>query len=249
MTDAGSSDALRTLRDRVRDGAGSLTFADLSRTMLEDLALGWLDGEPFAFRAAEMLSRIDGIPATGRAKQLAGRAALTILERDRAANPESSADQVKLLGEPEVDEGDPEAVRAFDQREREYESLTSFPSEYDPAEFAADVAGAFAAARSRHPELAALPQDAIAVTHRLALLGLSLPAGLRAWFHDRYGPERGAILAWKFTLASRTLARHRDGLARSGLVEGQGTAIPDKLLAGVLATPLGDLARTGVLEP
>lgn len=233
----------------VREAEGALTFADLPRPLLEDLALGWLDGAPFALRAAEMLSRIDGIPPEGRAKQLAGRAVLTILERDRATKPESASDQVKLLGEPDVDEGDPEAVDAFDRREREYESLSALPADYETDEFAADATGVFAAARSRHPELAALPPDGIAAAHRLALLGLSLPAGLRAWFHDGYGPERGAVLAWKFVLASRTLARHRDGLARSGMLDGQGTEIPHALLVGVLATPLGDLARTGAPEP
>jgi hypothetical protein len=243
-----SAEALRALRERLQEKAEELTFADLSEPMLLDLALGWHQGRPFAEHAAVLLSRIDGIPAEGRERDLAGRALLTVLARRRAGVvPDTSADQVRLLGDPEVDDGDAEAVRTWERREREYASLSELTPPYTAEEFARDASQAFRAVRERTDEGRALPPDAVGADHRLALLGSALPFGLRAHFHERYG-DRGDAVAWKFVLVSKVLARHREGMASAGVLEGQGTAVPLRLLEALLAIDLGDLARTALFE-
>jgi len=240
--------SLAALRDLVRERGDELTFADLSEPILEDLAVGWSDGRPFAAAAAEMLSRADGIPPANRDKQLVGRAALTLAAR-RGADVRAAAkpEHVLLLGDPERDEGDAEAERAFDRRRREYEELSRFPSQMAQEEFAVAASQAFRAAKTRDAKLGA---DKIAAAHPLALLGLTLPSGLRAWFHQRFDPERADPLAWKFVLVSRALARHRGAMAETGVLpEGADAAVPSTLLSALLALDLGDLARTAVLEP
>lgn len=243
-----SSPSLAALRDLVGERGDDLTFADLSEPLLEDLAVGWSDGRPFAAAAAEMLSRTDGIAPAGRDRQLAGRAALTLAAR-RGSNVRvvTAADHVFLLGDAEGDEGDPEAERAFDRRRREYEELSRFAVQMSQEEFAVAATQAFRAAKTRAAEL---PPDRIATSFPLALLGLGLPSGLRAWFHARHEPERADALAWKFVLVSRALARHRGAMATSGVLpEGADAAVPSTLLAALLALDLGELARTAVLEP
>lgn len=244
-----SSEALRSLRERIADAGETLTFADLSETTLLDLALGWHDGRPFAVHAAALLSRIDGLPAEGRERDLAGRAVLALLERRRAGPPpETPAENVRLLGDPRFDEGDPEAVRAFERREAEYLSLSERTPPGSPAEFAADAAEAFRAVRERDAEGRALAPDTIGPEHRLALLGTALPPGLRAHFHGRTADGTADARAWRFVLVSKALARHRESMAAAGLLAGQGEQIPPRLLEALLATDLGDLARTALLE-
>ena len=243
-----SSAALGTLRDLIRDRGDDLTFALLPEPLLEDLAVGWSDGRPFAAAAAEMLARSDGVPAKGRDRQLAGRAVLTLAARRGAAvRAVSSAEHVYLLGDVEGDEGDPEAERAFARRQREYEELSRFAVQMTPTEFAVAAAQAFAAAKTRGADV---PPDAIAASFPLALLGLTIPAGLRAWFHARHESERADALAWKFVLVSRALARHRGAMAATGVLpEGADANVPSTLLTALLALDLGELARTAVLEP
>ncbi|MCE9636578.1 MAG: hypothetical protein K8T90_12810 [Planctomycetes bacterium] len=269
-----NSDALRALREKFTDVGETVSFADLSEPLLMDLALGWHSGRPFAEHAAALLSRIDTIPEPGRAAELAGRALLTILARRRAGVvPTTSAENVRLLGDPAVDdEGDPEGARAFERREQEYSSLSDLTPPYTAADFAADAAGAFTAAKTRADEGRKLPPDRVGPEHRLALLGTALPPGLRAWFHgdrvqlsssaSREGAAAGDAAptgdadrelladatAWKFVLVSRALARHRDAMAATGVLDGQGTAVPLKLLEALLATDLGDLARTALFD-
>ncbi len=240
--------SLASLRDLIRERGDDLTFADLGEPLLEDLAVGWSDGRPFAAAAAEMLSNADGISPDARDRQLSGRAALTLASR-RGANVRmvSLPEHVHLLGDPEGDEGDPEAERAFDRRRREYEELSRFAVQMAPEEFALAAAQAFRAAKTRD---GALAPDPIGPAHPLALLGLALPSGLRAWFHARHESERADALAWKFVLVSRAIARHRGAMAESGVLpEGADAAVPAKLLGALLALDLGDLARTAVLEP
>ena len=244
-----TAEALRALREKVEEYGETLTFADLSEPLLIDLALGWHDGHPFAVHAAVLLSRIDGISAAGRERELAGRALLTVLARRRTGVvPETPADGVRLLGAPEVDDGDAEAVRAFERREQEYAALSELTPPYAPDDFARDAAEAFAAVRTRADEGRALPPDTVGPEHRLALLGQVLPPGLRAHFHARCGAERADATAWKFVLVAKALARHRDEMQIAGVLDGQGTAVPQKLLDALLATDLGDLARTAVVE-
>jgi hypothetical protein len=243
-----SAAALGTLRDLIHARGDDLTFADLPQPLLEDLAVGWESGRPFAAAAAEMLARTDGIPPKDRDRQLAGRAALTLAAR-RGANVRqvSRPEHVYLLGDAEGDEGDPEAERAFDRRQREYEELSRFAVQMLPEEFAPMAAQAFRAAKSRSADV---PPDRIAPSFPLALLGLTLPSGLRAWFHERHEPERADALAWKFVLVSRALARHRGAMAETGVLpEGAAAAVPATLLAALLALDLGELARTAVIEP
>lgn len=244
-----SAPALGTLRDLLRDRGDELTFADLPEPLLEDLAVGWSEGRPFAAAAAEMLSRGDGIAAEGRDRQLAGRAALTLAARRGAKLRQVSApEHVYLLGDPKEDEGDPEAERAYARRQREYEELSRFAVQMAPEEFASAAAQAFRAAKQRRD--ADVAPDAIASAFPLALLGLELPRGLRAWFHERHEKERADALAWKFVLVSRALARHRGAMAVSGVLpEGVDATVPATLLNALLALDLGDLARTAVLEP
>jgi hypothetical protein len=245
-----TSDALRALREKFQDLGDTVSFADLSEPLLLDLALAWHHGRPFAEHAATLLSRIDGISEEGRAAELAGRALLTLLARRRSGVvPQTPAEDVRLLGDPTVDqEGDREAALAFERRDAEYASLSELTPPYPAPDFAADAAGAFAAAKTRADEGRALPPDRVGPEHRLALLGQALPPGLRAWFHERYGGDRADATAWKFVLVSRALARHREGMASAGVLEGQGTAVPQKLLDALLATDLGDLARTALME-
>lgn len=240
--------SLAALRDMLRERGDDLTFADLSEPLLEDLAVGWSDGRPFAAATAEMLSRADGIPPANRDRQLAGRAALTLaMRRGAAVRAVAAAEHVLLLGDPESDEGDPEAERAFDRRRREYEELSRFAVQMSAEEFAVAASQAFRAAKTRGVDLA---PDRIAPAHPLALLGLTLPGGLRAWFHQRYEPERADALAWKFVLVSRALARHRGAMAETGVLpEGSDASVPASLLGALLTLDLGDLARTAVLEP
>jgi len=240
--------SLAALRDLLRERGDELTFADLGEPLLEDLAVGWSDGRPFAAAAAEMLSRSDGIAPTDRDRQLAGRAALTLAAR-RGADVRAVAlpQHVLLLGDPDEDEGDPEAERAFDRRRREYEELSRFAVQMSAEEFAVAASQAFRAAKKRDADLA---PDKIASANPLALLGLTLPSGLRAWFHQRHEPERADALAWKFVLVSRAIARHRGAMAETGVLpEGADAAVPSTLLAALLALDLGDLARTAVLAP
>lgn len=244
-----SADALRAIREKVQELGEEATFADLSEPLLMDLALGWHEGRTFAAHAAVLLSMLDGIPADGRERDLAGRALLTILARRRAGVvPVAAAEHVRLLGDPSVDEGDPEGVRAFERREQEYRQLSELTPPYTAADFAEDAAHAFQAARARTDEGRALPPDRIGPEHRLALVGLALPPGLRAHFHARYGPERGDAAAWKFVLVSKSLARHGEQMSRTGVLRGEGTAVPQRLLEALLATDLGDLARTALYE-
>lgn len=243
-----SAPSLGALRDLIEDRADELTFASLSEPLLEDLAVGWSDGRPFAAAAAEMLSRTDGIAAEGRDRELAGRAALTLAARRGAAvRVAVPAENVYLLGDPAEDEGDSEAERAFDRRRREYEELSRYAVQMTPEEFAFAAARAFKAAKE---PAADVPPDRIAASYPLALLGLTLPRGLRAWFHSRHEPERADPLAWKFVLVSRALARHRGAMAEAGVLpEGTDAAVPATLLGALLALDLGELARTAVLEP
>ena len=243
-----SAPSLSFLRDLIEDRADDLTFAGLSEPLLEDLAVGWSDGRPFAAAAAEMLSRTDGIAPKDRDRQLAGRAALTLAARRGAAlRVVVPAENVFLIGDPEGDEGDPEAERAFDRRRREYEELSRYAVQMAPEEFALAAARAFRAAKEPSAEV---PPDSIATSYPLALLGLTLPKGLRAWFHARHEIERADQLAWKFVLVSRALARHRSAMAETGVLpEGADAAVPATLLNALLALDLGDLARTAVLEP
>lgn len=245
-------DSLRTIREMVREREETLTFGDLSAPLLEDLAIGWHKGMPFASHVASFLAQVDGITAPQRDREIAGRALLTLLDRRGAPVARHRGDEVRLLGSPEEDTGDPEAIRAFDQRTAEYASLSALSPEYGPEDFAADAAGAFESSRTKKAEGASLPPDGIADEHVLALLGLRLPPGLRVWFHARYaaskGPAGADARAWKFVLASRALAIHREHLAASGLLADQGTAVPAKLLEAVLATDLGEMARTAVRD-
>jgi hypothetical protein len=266
-----TSEALRALREKFQDVGDTVSFADLSEPLLLDLALGWQQGRPFAEHAAGLLSRIDGLPEEGRAAEIAGRALLTLLARRRTGVvPATPAENVRLLGDPDVEtEGDPEAREAFRRREEEYRSLSAIEATTTAAEFAIDAAGAFAAAKSRADEGRHLPSDEIGAAHRLALLGQTLPPGLRAWFHERYpddggaasradstapsradstAPSRADSTAWRFVLVSRALARHREAMETSGVLQGQGTSVPQKLLDALLATDLGALARTALME-
>lgn len=240
--------SLAALRDLVEDRADDLTFASLSEPLLEDLAVGWSDGRPFAAAAAEMLSRTDGIAEKGRDRQLAGRAALTLAARRGAAlRIVVPAENVFLLGNPDGDEGDPEAERAFDRRRREYEELSRYAVQMTPEEFAFAAGRAFKAAKDPSADV---PPDTIATSYPLALLGLTLPKGLRAWFHSRHEIERADPLAWKFVLVSRALARHRGAMAETGVLpEGADAAVPATLLNALLALDLGELSRTAVIEP
>jgi hypothetical protein len=245
-----TAEALRALRDLVAEREETLTFADLSSPLLEDLALGWTAGRPFAEHAAEFLERVDGIPAATRAPELAGRALLTLMARRRTGpEPETPADGVRLLGDAATDRGDAEGLRAYERREREIASLSERSPEYTANQFAADAAGAFQAVRTRADEGRALPADEIAAEHPLALVGMSLPPGLRAWFHERHDAARADLVAWKFVLVSRALARHHAAMSATGVLEGQGTAVPKKLLEALLATDLGDPARPAAIEP
>lgn len=243
-----SAASLGTLRDLLTARGNELTFALLPEPVLEDLAVGWEGGRPFAAAAAEMLSRSDGIAPKDRDRQLAGRAALTLAARRGAGvRLVSRPEHVYLLGDPEGDEGDPEAERAFDRRRREYEELSRFAVQMSAEEFALAATKAFRAAKSPDP---GLPDDPIGPSFALALLGLRLPTGLRAWFHAHHDPERADALAWKFVLVSRAIARHRGAMAETGVLpEGTDAAVPATLLAALLALDLGDLARTAVLEP
>lgn len=242
-----SQGSLAALRDLVQERGQDLTFAGLSEPLLEDLAVGWEGGRPFAAAAAELLARTDGIPPEGREKELAGRAALVLAARRGAAvRLVSQAEHVFLLGDAEGDEGDPEAARAFDRRRREYEELSRFAVQMLPEEFVQAAALAFRAAR----DPADLPPDRIASSFPLALLGLRIPAGLRAWFHTRYDDARADGLAWKFVLVSRALARHREAMARTGVLpDDPGAPVPAALLGALLALDLGELAKTAVIEP
>ena len=84
-----------------------------------------------------------------------------------------------------------------------------------------------------------------------APVALRLPPGLRVWFHRRYaakGNTGADARAWKFVLASRALALHRNHLAGTGLLADQGTVVPAKLLEAILVTDLGELAKTAVRD-
>ena len=244
-----SSEALRAIRETIQDLGETVTFADISEPLLVDLALGWHEGLPFAEHVASFLTRIDGIPTAGRAAELSGRALLTLLTRRGAGiATDAAAENVRLRADVAVDEGDAEGRRAFERREAEYTSLSELTPPYSMDEFARDAAEAFPAVRTRADEGRTLPADEVGAEHRLALLCQALPPGLRAHFHAVHGPERADALAWKFVLVSRALARHRDKMTETGVLEGQGTAVPQRLLLGLLATDLGDLARTALWE-
>ena len=240
------SRGLRPLRDLISQCGEELTFADLSEPLLEDLALGYCDGQPLAIAAARLLSRIDGIPEERRERQISGRALLTLLARQGAGvHMAAAADQVRLLGRPGYDQGDPEAERAWEKREEQYRSLSELPAPYTPEDFKVDAASAFSAARSGVHGEVKLPPDEVAHHHGLALLCRNLPDGLRAWFHRRHPDERADALAWKFVLAGRALARYR---RMEGTTPREEKGIPRALLSAVLAVDLGDLARTSILE-
>jgi hypothetical protein len=247
---------LVTLRDLLRSHTDDLTFADLPEPLLEDLAVGWFEGHCVATSAAEMLSLIDGLPVEGRDEELAGRAVLTLLSRHGVLRPDVPAERVYLLGSPEDTEGDTEAVRAFGRREEEYDSLATWSPELMPDEFAEAATRAFEAARTRAEEGRLLPDDDLAAEHTLALLGQRLPAGLRAWFHERHGrhargsrsgPRHADAMGWKFVLVGRALLKHREEMVKAGVPVGSG--LPERLLGSLLALDLGDLARTALLEP
>jgi len=233
--------SLDSLRGLLRSRPNGLTFTDLPGTVLEDLALAWSGGRRLAEVAAQLASRIDGIPAAGRDDEIAGRALLTLLARRGAPIAlRTDGEHVHFLGSPQEDEGDPEGAAAFHAREAEYSALAALDSTYDVAEYVTDLNGAFAAARQGTD--ATLPADAVAAAHRLALLHTGLPAGLRAWFHGRYGAGRGDVLAWKFVLVGRGIARHRDGMLETGVLRTLGDpdpAVPEER----------ELARTAILEP
>lgn len=246
MTDT----SLRSLRDLLKDRPQGLTFADLPRTVLEDLALGWSGGRPMAAVAAELASRLDDIPVEGRDREIAGRALLTLLVR-RGANVrvQAAADEVRLLGTAALDQGDPEAELAWQRREEEYGALDKLPAEYALEEYTRDLKGAFAAARAIPAPPP--PPDPVAAEHPLALLCTRLPDGLRAWFHEHYSADRADALAWKFVLVGRALAHHRNGMLETGVLSlgGADPAVPEQLVRALLALDLGQLARTAILEP
>lgn len=238
---------LRPLRDVLTERGEELTFADLSEPLLEDLAVGWEEGRPIAIAAAEMLSQIDGIPIKRRSRQVAGRALLTLLVRQGA--PLSLAvqgDEMRLLGSPALDQGDAEAEAAWHRREEEYQSLSELECDYPLEKFTVDVATAFEATRSAVSTDVDLPPDAVAESHRLALLYRAAPKNLRVWFHRRYRDVNADAICWKFILAGRALTRYRT-IALPG--EKPAGRIPKQLMASVLAIDLGDLARTSILEP
>ena len=141
---------------------------------------------------------------------------------------------------------DPEAEVAWRRREDEYRSLSSLPSNYALDDFKVDISSAFQAARKGLGPSAELPEDEVAADHPLALMHRKLPASLRGWFQRRYPRNRADVLAWKFILAGRALARFRT--LRSSEEPDDGS-IPGQLMASVLAIDLGDLARTSILEP
>ena len=233
----------------MKDRPQGLTFADLPGTVLEDLALGWSGGRTTAEVAAELATRIDGIPAKGRDREIAGRALLTLLVRRGAPIvAQTPADEVCLLGVAALDEGDPEAELAWTRREEEYASLDAQPAQYEISEYLEDLKGAFEAAKQA-PQTAP-PSDAVAAACPLALLCTALPAGLRAWFHARYPAHRADALAWKFVLVGRALAHHRNGMLETGVLSLQDEdAVPEQLVRALLALELGQLARTAILEP
>jgi hypothetical protein len=243
--------SLRSLRDLLKDRPQGLTFADLPSTVLEDLALGWSGGRSTAEVAAELASRIDGIPKRGRDKEIAGRAVLTLLQRRGAPVAVAApSDHVRFLGNAAADEGDPEGTQAFERRESEYDSLDALPADaYEVADFQSDLAGAFAAAKLPAP--ADLPADPIGAEHPLALLCTALPGGLRGWFHDHYSADRADAYAWKFVLVGRAIAHHRNGMLDTGVlsIADADAKVPEALVSGLLALPLGQLARTAILEP
>jgi hypothetical protein len=245
-----SETSLRSFRDLLKDRPQGLTFADLPGTVLEDLALGWSGGRTTAAVAAELATRIDGIPQEGRDREIAGRALLTLLVRRGApVVVQAAADEVRLLGNAALDQGDAEAELAWTRREEEYASLDALPAEYGLTEYGEDLQGAFAAARDE-PDTA-LPQDTVAAEHPLALLCTSLPPGLRTWFHGRYPADRADALAWKFVLVGRALAHHRNGMLETGVLSlgDADIAVPEQLVRALLALDLGQLARTAILEP
>lgn len=241
--------ALRELREKLAAQGSRLSFADLGEPLLEDLAVVWHGGRPLAVAAAELLSLADDIPVTRRDRQIAGRAMLTLLARRSApVTVLIPAEQVFLLGNKAVDDGDAEAEAAWERREQEYASLSAFPQAYDRDEFRKDSWGAFRAARTGALDADALGPDKIALGHRLALMCKNLPPGLRQWFHRRYGVERADVLAWKFILAVRGLRTYRRSAGAEIPLDGSMPA-PDALVDATLALPLGDLARTTILDP
>ena len=242
--------SLASFRELLRERPDGLTFADLPGTVLEDLALGWSDGRPLARVAAELAARIDGIPAEGRDREIAGRALLTLLARRGApVKTRLGAEDVRLLGVAALDSTDAEALEAWEAREREYRSLAELPSSYALDDYALDVSGAFAAARRDAPDA---PPDTVGPAHPLALLFGSLPSGLRDWFARRYDGSAADVLAWKFVLVGRAIAHHRAGMLETGVLRALGEpdpAVPEALAAGLLAQDLGALARTAILDP
>ncbi len=242
--------SMQSLRDLLKDRPQGLTFADLPSTVLEDLALGWSGGRSTAEVAAELASRLDGIPKRGRDREIAGRAVLALLGRRGASIAVAApADHVRFLGNVGTDEGDPEGGQAFVDREAEYDALDALPTDYGVDDFQADLGGAFAAAKQPAPT--SLPADDIALKHPLSLLCTSLPGGLRGWFHDRYAAERADVYAWTFVLVGRAIAHHRNGMLETGVLslDDVDTGIPEAMVRGLLALPLGQLARTAILEP
>jgi len=245
-----STTSLRSLRDLLAQRPQGLTFADLPGTVLEDLALGWSGGRTTARVAAELASRIDGIREAGRDRAIAGRALLTLLVRRGApVTVRAGADEVRFLGNAALDAGDPEAGEAWELREEQYASLDALPAEYRLDEYTTDLGGAFDAARTA-PAVPP-PADAVAAAHPLALLHTGLPDGLRAWFHERYGADRGDALAWKFVLVGRALLHHRNGMLETGVLAlpGATDAVPEPLVRGLLVLGVGALARTAILDP
>jgi len=242
--------SLQSLRDLLKERPQGLTFADLPSTVLEDLALGWSGGVSTAEVAAELASRIDGIPKRGRDREIAGRAVLSLLQRRGAPIAVAApSDHVRFLGNAAADDGDPEGAQAFARRETEYDALDALPTDYEVDDFQTDLAGAFAAAKLPAPK--GLPADKIAEDNPLALLCTGLPGGLRGWFHEHYSTDRADVYAWTFVLVGRAIAHHRNGMLDTGVLklDDADAAVPETLVRGLLALPLGQLARTAILEP
>lgn len=243
-------DELRYLRERLVEKREELTFADLPEDVLEDLAAGWTEGRRLAEHAAELCHRMDGVELHRRAEQIAGRALITLLDRRGVAFAvDVPSDEVSLLGNPALDRGDPDGELAWERRQSQLAELRKQPVPYSATEYAGDLAGALDAARNRaaEAEVLGLDVDLIGRANPFALLAQSLPPGLRVWFHEEYEPGRADLLAWKFVLLGRALSRHLDRMAADGVIE-RGAAPPARLVAALLATDLGELAETAILN-
>ena len=59
------------------------------------------------------------------------------------------------------------------------------------------------------------------------------------------------MYAWTFILVGRAIAHHRNGMLDTGVlqIDDADAAVPENLVRGLLVLPLGQLARTAILEP